>query len=127
MTFLSLMGHIRTCGSISVTYFEMYLIQHHQWLPVASLYFTGHAALWWQAYKRCNAVPNWETLCAAYKGRIWIGSNSALQTKLISAMHSSAVGGRFGVQATYQHVRKQYYWPGIKQVEEWVKQCQLCQ
>jgi transposase InsO family protein len=32
------------------------------------------------------------------------------------------------VRATYQRVRKQYYWPRIKlQVEEFVKQCQLCQ
>jgi transposase InsO family protein len=63
-----------------------------------------------------------------YKGRLFIGNNSALQTKLISAMHSSAVGGHSGVRATYQRVRKQYYWPGIKQqVEDWVKQCQLCQ
>lgn len=63
-----------------------------------------------------------------YKGRLWIGNNSALQTKLISAMHSSAVGGHSGVRATYQRVRKQYYWPGIKkQVEDWVRQCQLCQ
>jgi hypothetical protein len=63
-----------------------------------------------------------------YKGRLWIGNNSALQTKLISDMHSSAIGGHSGVRATYQRVRKQYYWPGIKQqVEDWVKQCQLCQ
>jgi hypothetical protein len=63
-----------------------------------------------------------------YKGRLWIGNNSALQTKLISAMHSSAVGGHSGVRATYQRVRKQYYWSGIKnQVEEFVKQCILCQ
>jgi hypothetical protein len=62
-----------------------------------------------------------------YKGRLWIGNNSALQTKLISAMHSSAMGGHSGVRATYR-VRKQYYWKGIKlQVEEFVKQCQLCQ
>uniref|UniRef100_A0ACD5XYT6 Uncharacterized protein n=1 Tax=Avena sativa TaxID=4498 RepID=A0ACD5XYT6_AVESA len=46
-------------------YFEMYSIPRHQWLPVASLYFFGHAALWWQAYKRCHAVMNWEVLCAA--------------------------------------------------------------
>lgn len=63
-----------------------------------------------------------------YKGRLWIGNNSALQTKLIHAMHGTAVGGHSGVRATYQRVCKQYYWPGIKQqVEEYVKQCQLCQ
>ena len=30
-----------------------------------------------------------------YKDRIWIGCNSALQTKLITAPHTSAVGGPF--------------------------------
>lgn len=35
------------------------------------------------------------------KGRIWIGANSSLQTKLIAAFHSSAIGGHSGVQATY--------------------------
>ena len=40
------------------TYFEMYLVPQHQWLSVASLYFSGHAALWWQAYKSCYSVVN---------------------------------------------------------------------
>ena len=41
-----------------------------------------------------------------YKGRLWIGNNSALQTKLISAMHSSAVGGHSGIRATYHRIRQ---------------------
>jgi hypothetical protein len=32
-----------------------------------------------------------------FRGRIWLGANSALQTKLIAALHSSAVGGHSGV------------------------------
>jgi hypothetical protein len=28
-----------------------------------------------------------------HQGRIWIGDNTALQTKLISSFHSSALGG----------------------------------
>lgn len=47
------------------TYFDMYSVPQHQWTSVASLYFSGHAALWWQAYKRCHAVSSWESLCAA--------------------------------------------------------------
>lgn len=31
-----------------------------------------------------------------YKGRLWIADNTALQTKLISALHESAVGGALG-------------------------------
>jgi len=40
-----------------------------------------------------------------YKGRIWVGANSALQTKLINAFHSSAIGGHSGSQATYQRLK----------------------
>jgi hypothetical protein len=37
---------------------------------------------------------------------IWIGSNTTLQTKLISAFHQGAVGGHSGIAATYQRVKK---------------------
>ena len=47
------------------TYFEIYMVPQHQWLSVATLYFSGNAALWWQAYKRCYSILNWEGLCAA--------------------------------------------------------------
>jgi hypothetical protein len=49
-----------------------------------------------------------------YKGKVWIAANSALQTKLISAMHSSAIGGHSGTKATYQRIKKLFYWKGIK-------------
>jgi hypothetical protein len=41
-----------------------------------------------------------------FQGRVWVGSKSALKTKLISAFHSSAVGGHSGANATYQHVKR---------------------
>lgn len=40
-----------------------------------------------------------------HKGKVWIGHNSALQTKLISAFHSSAIGGHSGISATYHRVK----------------------
>lgn len=63
-----------------------------------------------------------------YHGRMWIGANTALQTKLISALHQSAVGGHSGAAATYQRVRKLFAWTGLKSaVENFVKQCLVCQ
>lgn len=62
------------------------------------------------------------------KGRIWLGTNSALHTKIISAIHDSAIGGHFGIQATYQRVKKLFVWRDLKQsVEEFVQQCTVCQ
>jgi hypothetical protein len=63
-----------------------------------------------------------------YKGRLVIGANLALQTKLIAQLHDTPVGGHSGIHATYQRVKKLFYWPGIKlAVELFVRQCQVCQ
>lgn len=62
------------------------------------------------------------------QNRLWIGANTALQTKLISAFHASAVGGHSGVTATYQRLKKLFAWRGMKQaVEDFVHQCATCQ
>lgn len=62
------------------------------------------------------------------RGRLWIGANSVLQTKLVAALHHSAVGGHSGATATYHRVRKLLVWPGLKRVvEDFVRQCSVCQ
>lgn len=62
------------------------------------------------------------------KGRLFIGANSALQTKVISALHDSAIGGHSGISATYQRVKKLFIWKGLKSaVEDFVRQCDVCQ
>jgi hypothetical protein len=59
---------------------------------------------------------------------IWIGHNSALQTKLIAACHSSALGGHSGVNATYHRLKRHFVWKGMKtDVESYIKQCTICQ
>lgn len=63
-----------------------------------------------------------------HHGKIWIGSNSALQTKIIAACHSSALGGHSGIAATYSRLKKHFAWKGMKlDVENFVKQCSICQ
>lgn len=60
--------------------------------------------------------------------QLWVGHNSALRTKLISVLHDSALGGHSGIMATYQRVKKAFYWQGLKRdVEDFVKQCRICQ
>lgn len=63
-----------------------------------------------------------------HHGKVWIANNSALHTKLIAAMHSSAVGGHSGSKATYHRLKQLFSWKGLKKdVEEYVKQCLICQ
>jgi hypothetical protein len=63
-----------------------------------------------------------------FKGKIWIGKNSALQSKLIAAFHASALGGPSGIQATHKRLNKVFHWHGMKKdVESFIKQCEVCQ
>jgi hypothetical protein len=63
-----------------------------------------------------------------YRGRVWVGANSALQTKLIAALHASAIGGHSGVEVTFQRLKGLFAWSGMKtSVQAFVKQCDVCQ
>jgi hypothetical protein len=58
-----------------------------------------------------------------YKDKVWIAKNSALQTKVIAALHSSAIGGHSGTKATYHRIKQLFKWKGMKSdVEHYVKQ-----
>ena len=63
-----------------------------------------------------------------YKNRVWLGSNKALQLKVIQALRGSAVGGHSGVPVTYRKLKQLFAWTGMKQqVHEFVKSCFVCQ
>lgn len=40
------------------------------------------------------------------KDRIWVGDNSALQLKILTALHNSAIGGHSGFPVTYSRIKK---------------------
>jgi len=61
-------------------------------------------------------------------GKVWVGDNSALHTKLINAFHNSAIGGHSGVLPTYKRLKRLFSWPGMKlDVDNFVRQCPTCQ
>lgn len=56
-----------------------------------------------------------------YNGKIWLGSNSTLHSRVFAALHSSAVGGHSGAPATYHRIRQLFYWPSMKSdIYRWV-------
>jgi hypothetical protein len=62
-----------------------------------------------------------------YKDRVWLGSNSALHSQVISTLHNSPVGGHSGAPATYQKLKKLFYWPGMRSaVLKYVQACSIC-
>jgi hypothetical protein len=63
-----------------------------------------------------------------YKGRIWVGSDPALQQQLISAFHDSPIGGHSGFPVTYRRLLSLFCWPAMKHmVREYVRSCHTCQ
>jgi hypothetical protein len=67
-----------------------------------------------------QAVPhyNLHTGIVRYRCRICIGDSKELKTNILSSMHSSAIGGHWGVRATYHRVKKIFYWPHLKKEVE---------
>lgn len=62
-----------------------------------------------------------------YQDRVWLGSNTTVQARVLSALHNSPVGGHSGAPATYQKPQQLFYWPGMRAaVLQHVKACSIC-
>uniref|UniRef100_A0A453QLK2 Integrase catalytic domain-containing protein n=1 Tax=Aegilops tauschii subsp. strangulata TaxID=200361 RepID=A0A453QLK2_AEGTS len=62
-----------------------------------------------------------------YKGRVWIGNNPVVQQQVLAELHSGAIGGHSGVQATYSRLKQHFAWPQMKQtVKAYVAACAIC-
>ena len=63
-----------------------------------------------------------------FKQRVWLGTNVELQTKVITALHASALGGHSGFPVTYRRVKALFAWPAMKSaIHQFVTQCIVCQ
>nr|XP_051229268.1 uncharacterized protein LOC127347082 [Lolium perenne] len=122
---LSRVGHLLTANAL-------YICQPKWVQEVANSYETDYVAQTMLARLAIHS-PNEEGFelhngLIRSQNRLWIGSNSALRTKLISAFHTSAIGGHSGTAATYHRLKKLFIWHGLKTaVDDFVRQCQVCQ
>jgi len=63
-----------------------------------------------------------------YKNRLWLGSNSALQHQVMSALHDSPADGHSGFPVTYRRIKQLFAWKSMKSaVKTFVASCQICQ
>jgi hypothetical protein len=77
-----------------------------------------------------QAVPSYSVHSGIlrYKDRICISSNTDLRTKILSSLHSSAIGGHSRITPTYQRIKRIFHWPSLKKsIETFVTQCVVCQ
>jgi len=61
-------------------------------------------------------------------GKILVPPDLHLQQQIVSALHSSPVGGHSGAFVTYQRVKQLFVWSRMKtMIKEFVASCQVCQ
>lgn len=63
-----------------------------------------------------------------YKGKIYIGQDQDVHTKLVASFHETELGGHSGERATTQILKLVFHWPNMKQtVSEFIRECPVCQ
>lgn len=63
-----------------------------------------------------------------YKGRIYIGDNPLFKDRILQMTHNSPIGGHYGYEKTYQRIKREFYWKGLKkEVRQYIKHCWICQ
>lgn len=63
-----------------------------------------------------------------HKGKIYVGKDLPLRNRLMQALHSSAVGGHSGINASYNRLKQIFYWPAMKKdMDQFVTICPVCQ
>lgn len=63
-----------------------------------------------------------------FQNKIVIGNSAQMRQQLISAFHTSELGGHSGERATYHRLHLIFFWQGMrKEVMEFIKKCPVCQ
>jgi hypothetical protein len=57
-----------------------------------------------------------------------VGNGGDWRHQILRELHDSSLGEHSGIAATYQRVKKHFYWPLLKEaVYQFVQQCHNCQ
>ncbi|XP_060965128.1 transposon Tf2-1 polyprotein [Cannabis sativa] len=63
-----------------------------------------------------------------YKGRVVLVATSSLLPQFLKEYHETPIGGHSGESRTYQRLRADVFWTGMKQqVVDFVRRCEVCQ
>lgn len=117
----------------ALTHLAALSVYQPQWLEAVVLSYTNDTnaqELMTKLALASDAVPHY-TFCDGllrYKSRIWVGNDVTLQTKLIEAFHSNAIGGHSGVSVTHRRLKQLFAWRGMKAaIHSYVTSCVVYQ
>jgi hypothetical protein len=70
----------------------------------------------------------WKNDSLWYKDFLYLCKKSQLKHKVLLELHTSPVGGQSGLLKTYNRVKKEFFWDGLKNdVQRFVAECLICQ
>ncbi|SGY26736.1 BQ5605_C018g08765 [Microbotryum silenes-dioicae] len=81
-----------------------------------------------QAIRNIDSTPGYllEDGIARFEGRILLPKTGDFREKAIHNAHNTA--GHFGLHKTYEHLRRNFIWSGMKEVcKEYIESCSVCQ
>lgn len=62
------------------------------------------------------------------RGKRYVGTHGDVREKILMEFNSSAIGGPSGILATYQRIKRHFYWPGLnKFARSFVRECDIFQ
>ncbi|KAJ3684341.1 hypothetical protein LUZ61_013505 [Rhynchospora tenuis] len=105
-----------------------------QWIQELTQSYEGDQ--WVNDIKNKATLPTTEqhslyTVCQGlirYKGRICVGNHGNWRHQILQSLHDSSIGGHSGINATYQKLKRYFYWPQLKQsVHDHITACHICQ
>jgi hypothetical protein len=84
------------------------------WIPDIEASYQGdgfYSPIIEQVLVNPTASPNYSihSSIVRFKGRIRIGQHSDLRDKIMSTLHSSAIGGHSRIKATYQRIERIFH------------------
>lgn len=77
---------------LCLTYFDMYRVPEHHWVSSATMHLDGHAALWFQAYKRTHRLVNWDNFVRSVVEEFGQDEFDGQMTRLLQLKQTSTVG-----------------------------------
>eukprot|EP00253_Pinus_taeda_P020808 PITA_20808 len=71
---------------------------------------------------------SWQNDSLWYKDRLYLCKNSQLKQKILMELHTSSLGGHSRCLKTYQRVKKEFFWDGLKSdIQKFVVECLVCE
>ena len=63
-----------------------------------------------------------------YKGKVFLGTQCSLKSKILHPVHDSPLGGHSGFLKSFHRLKQDFFWVGMRfDLKQHIKECGVCQ